>query len=300
MDFSGIQKGVKDVWEFLWPSVVLLLLLGGIAFFLARETFADLIQWFFSSQSTIWNNRSFYKNLKRFELLKLIPLIALFLIIFVLYITQESIPRIGEILPGAITYRPGPLLAHSANDDDLARVWALFPTISNLDYLEEAINQRLPARTPESSSAPALSNLDFWSDEYNHAIRSFNIVKTLVLWLIICAILGVVKSKRFARTISRFFICFFILCIAGAHFTAKQVYAIEQMGYAEAGAAQVLIVPSVSNATPITEEQITQSKERVETWRREHTDSANPWWEFRLFQSNYFKWLKQTLLGSKP
>jgi hypothetical protein len=299
VDFTGLQKGVKDVWEFLWPSVVLLILLGGIAFFLAREPFVNLGRWLFSSQSAIWNNRSFYKNLKRFELLKLIPLIALFLIIFVLYVTQESVPRIGEILPGAITYRPGPLLAHTTNDDDLARVWAFFPTISELDYLEEAINQRLNA-TPESSNAPALSNLNFWSGEINRTERSFNIVKTLVLWLLICAILSFIRTRKFAQTIGRFFLCLFILCIAGTHYAAKQVYAIEQMGYAEAGAAQVIIVPSASNATPITEEQLTQSRERVDTWKKGHTKSDNPWWEFGLSQSNYFKWLKDTLLDSKP
>ena len=299
MDFSAIQKGVKDVWEFLWPSVVLLLLLGGTAFFLAREAFAALARWVFSSQATIWNNRSFYKNLKRFELLKLFPLIALFLIIFVLYVTQESIPRIGEVIPGAITFRPGPLLAHSTNDDNLARVWALFPTISDLDELEAAINQHLNA-TPESSSAPALSDFNFWWDEYNQAARSFSIVKTLILWLVFCAILGIVSSKSLAPTIARFFLCLFVLCVAGAHFAAKQVYALEQMGSAEVGAAQVLIVPSLSNATPITEEQLTKSRERVDSWRREHPNSSNPWWEFRLYQSNYLKWLKDTLLGSKP
>lgn len=291
MDFSGFQKGVHDIWQFLWPSVVIVLLLGGIALALAFDPLAALARRLLPFHRKLWGNRSIYKALRRFELIKLIPLIALFLMIFVLYVTREVALRVGDLVPVTVTSRPGPLLAHSTPHDDLVRLAACFPTISDMDRLAAGIEQRLSA---EGGSTPAISNVRYWRENLGDAVQAFSIVKTLAMWSLFCALAGIVCTKRIL--LRRLFLCLLILFFAGVHYVAKQVYAIEQVGFAQSAAAQVLIVPTVASANPKFDEQVAKSQNTIAVWEKD-SGYANNWWEVRILSSD-FSWLRRTFLDA--
>src|SRR5688572_3657760 len=102
MNFAEIKAAVRDLWEFVWPPIVLLIVLVLLARFVAplragrlRERLGGVVD-----REKIAALRAAAEQM---GVATALPIATLFVLIFILYITSTTVITFGSMLPPSIT-----------------------------------------------------------------------------------------------------------------------------------------------------------------------------------------------------
>ena len=107
MDLSALIKGVQDFWNFIWPPVVLLIVLAALALAIAPGALAgirDVVRAHLPDHAT---RLAAARNFRHFGFDKLTPVVGVFCLIFLLYVARNAVDAVGGALPLTVVEYPG-------------------------------------------------------------------------------------------------------------------------------------------------------------------------------------------------
>jgi hypothetical protein len=150
MDFSSLVKGVQDFWDFIWPPVLCLVALVGIASYVGPATFNRLLAKCGALRPTTDRQIQFVKASKRFGFDKLMPVICAFCLIFLLDVVRNVVVMGGQIIPPSITYQPAVIIL---DNESIPAVRCLWETRErDVTHQKEAIQQSASdTKTPNAA-----------------------------------------------------------------------------------------------------------------------------------------------------
>src|SRR4051794_19106198 len=100
MNFSEVQQSVQQAWDFTWPPVVLLAIMIGLVRFLAPSFYETIRNRLSAEAPSRWSRAR--AVLHHLGISKLLPVIALFLIVFILFLTNSVVHLVGNAIPPRI------------------------------------------------------------------------------------------------------------------------------------------------------------------------------------------------------
>lgn len=282
MKLSDITGAVRDLWEFVWPPVVLLTLLLAIAWFIARETSREVVARLrVESTDPAWL-ASLKPTLEGLGLTKLLPILGLFTIVFVLYVTRSMVLAAGHLIPPAIYYRSDVVIAKYMSNQELACLWRMFPRDIGLGNIRELAKKKAP-RESESTS---------WSRRSVGLYGRINATKFLAVWALLLAAVEVTRHKSRGRTIARLFLVLGVCLFSAVVLLGLYLYTVEQSIHDEIRDLRALIFLE-GNCSKPDQPSSALSAENLTYLERLQQEA---WWGFHVDPWRYGRWIYQNLL----
>jgi hypothetical protein len=289
--FSDLQESIQQVWQFILPPFINLFVLISLTYYIAPEllfyalTKAPLINFGFLT------DESFQRFLEFYGVSKLTPLFFLIGLVFTLYLVQGFVLNIGHILPGQLSNSNEDLLLHAAGREKLAAWWAKFPEIESHWALIRILENKLNTQPPER-----LSNIHFWQAQSARYFRLFNTLKVYLLWTLFLPVLLLMVKQPIAGAIFKALLIMVLILIVQAFVFVKQVYALEQTGFAKVSSIDALLFESDAIPKYADREIINQKHQLILDRGKHHQEK---WWEFRVLDAYQFRWFFRTFLNKK-
>lgn len=290
MSFQNIQGAVHQAWEFAWPPVVLLLIMIIIFFWIAPAA-AIRGRTVLVNAITTDKVRKTRAHLRLWGLSKLLPIMAAFGILFLLYFVNRSVRSMGDLLPPKIVHTPSSLVARYGDPRMLGCV------ASRYSYSEEG-RRRLPSGVFQKVSRDILGvgegSIKFrhWKDKENRAIATWDVAKFLFLWAILCMVI-----QRLARGPLRWhtlFISSVVLTLVASGSLVNYVYALQQRYYQQLYAAEAKFM----TAKECKEYLLTKEDEEALNIYRKNSSDARWWWLSMESAVTQFPWIyREVILG---
>lgn len=227
---------------------------------------------------------------------KLMPIIAAFSIVVVLYVSMVSVRWIGSTLPVSLTYNPDALFISIDNSDRLARIWSKFSDVSTFSNLRVIIQER-SYKAERELDKPFLGIAN-WESRAGAESVSFSTVKFLVLWALMCAVVAVALGAPFWASFVRTVGIWLALALAGVYFGFQYFYATEQLAHAQLNAVDALVSPATQpRADSATDDGLEKYKKLVseEQERRDHVS----WWNIRILDKYFYEWSYRTFIAGQ-
>src|ERR1041384_4767739 len=116
---ADITDAVQKFWSFLWPSACLVTSLSAAAYFTAGDTVRAGVA---RLRSLVTGERISQAEaaLNMLVLKPLLPVTALFVILFILFATLNLVLLIGAALPPTVVFEPDCVIAASLEDGEIA------------------------------------------------------------------------------------------------------------------------------------------------------------------------------------
>jgi len=119
-----VGQVITEAWSFLLGPVINLGCLVFLVVFLAKERGQALVGWLQIRRLPDLGNERLEKSLERYGVSKLLPLAALFAVLFLLYACQVGVGILGDFAPVALEYNPTQTLIHTDRVDNLLSLWS--------------------------------------------------------------------------------------------------------------------------------------------------------------------------------
>lgn len=290
MIISDIQQSVIDLWRFLVPPISILLSMSAITYFIWGHSLVNRLQGLVPQLHYI-ENPKIERALKFYGLDKLMPLITLFIIIFILHASLTVFYGIGQILPPHLSYDPNELILKISDNDRLARIWAAYPNIKDLSNLRLLIEQK--TELEENESLRRLWGIEYWKEEMSSNSNGFRAIKFLILWAVFSLLLSQKLGQVRPYPWARFLKVLLILIIIGIFFIASFFYAVEQSVHAELNGIEVKIGVTTENAKEDWKNSIEQFKQKVQDEREFR--ASGYWWYIRFMDDDFYKWIYRNI-----
>jgi hypothetical protein len=187
-----LREKIHSLWESFFPSSIYLIL-----FVLVGASYFDVIGVVKSfdlvplTASELREGQT-YELLKELELIKLAPLVAIFLLAFTIYIFDRAVSAVGNFVPPFPTWHGNP--SRYAPEYLTAEMLRLLPNRSNpssLDYEAEVLIDGAKAKglvLPDNS-------LEYRAQNFSRAARMATYGKAGVLWLVVLFFLAMVNGR---------------------------------------------------------------------------------------------------------
>jgi len=297
MDFSGIVKAVEDFWGFVWPPIVCLAFLFGIVAFLAPHSFAAARRHFVEMRPSGPWEINFVKSLKRFGFDKLVPLIALFCLLFVLDVVGTMVVVVGMIVPPSITYNHEAWLIGHARDSDVQCLAVSYGEDLDFADLQRRIERSFSDAEEAHKDSPILALVRDWGKKDWQAQVAFYSCKFFVLCILVTTCVEITLTKVSLGGLLRSLGCLVLFSVAAGFFFFQIIYAKGERETYLVGAARAY-TPSARiscDSTPADEKQ-TEYLKLVEG--EQHKYGSRPkWWFAKETDADYFEWLRKEIKG---
>ncbi len=211
---TSIRQKIHGVWESFFPSTVYFILFVAIALFsfgfehaeqLARAGYFD-----------DYTNNKFYKLLNNFELLKLVPIVAVFTLAFVVYAFDQIAMMVGNALP------PFPVWTGSSalyvEEHYLHELWRLLPDENNVAALDYQGRRIVEQAKLDEKSLPA-NSFAWLQERQNKAGRMAAYAKAGIVWSVLIYVVAFCTGFLSLRSTAVFvggllgFVLLFILAL---------------------------------------------------------------------------------------
>lgn len=288
-----ITKVVADLWNFLvYPVILLAVILGVILLIALPEP-----GWYRRLASTPlameWKDEENHKLLETYGITKVAPLAVLFVVVFLLYATRAVVQTTGDLLPGRVTYDPAHVMLHAGDPSTFAAFWATRPGIATPrelgDHLADLADR---VRVQDSTSIGA--NSLRWQEDQARAGERFHATKTILLIATVVLLLRLRVRERRGQRVRNYLGVMACALVAALYFASREVYALEQSGYADLRMVQ--FTERVDNRSAAVDSATAASRESKRKELAEYLMKPdNRWWAFRWVMFNQPRWLVCTL-----
>jgi len=285
---NSIVAAVTALWEFIVFPVVLVAAIALVVWGVALPE----VGW--RSRLIAWLTLKGFKEepirarLETYGLAKVVPVVALFTVVFLLYAARSITDAVGDVLPGRVTYNPSALILHVGNPEQLGSLWQQLPSLRDPRQLGTQLAERAAIIRARDSSSLGSGSAQ-WRKTLARNAERFGAVKAIVLIAIFTYLLRLrVREGRGKRT-RNLLLTFLAGICAGAFFIVQQVYAIEQIGFADFQSVWVFS----SEADRVLPKPALEQLDTLEDYKEQ---AAMEWWTFRWADWAYPKWLSRTFL----
>lgn len=277
MEISQISTSVRDLWDFLWPPVLLLTILCAAATFVARTSTAYLFTVAKGRLSSI-DIAAFRARLRIWGLSKILPIAIVFLLVFILYVSRVIIFGAGELLPPTVTYTPDPLIVRHMDPHDVACLWSVYGNVG-LSQLPDIAERQGKFRPPEHQR--------YWSEETGVYVQGLNATKFVMAWLLVWSIVELVRAKHRFRTMLRLSTALLSVTMVGVVILGMYLYAVEQTIFDQTADIRSLL-PQDGRCDRVRLSHY--DEDRLENMAHER------WWALRVEPFRYGEWIIKNLL----
>jgi hypothetical protein len=235
-DSKSIRDKVQAVWESFFPSSIYFVVFVWIAF--ASFGFEHMAQLARAGYFDNYEQSKLYKLLDDLELLKLIPIAAVFALAFLIYVFDRLAMMVGNALP------PFPIWYGSSVlyvDENLARdLWLLLPDEQNVAALDRRAHLIVDRLSLDKKEVPSTS-LRWRQEKSNKASRVTAYAKAGLVWSCVVFVTAI-----FAGFLSRNSFAIFVGGLIGfaallALGFAMQTYALLQMNQEQMRVATIFL-----------------------------------------------------------
>ena len=286
MNFQEVQGAVDQAWEFAWPPVVLLLIMI-LTFCWIAPTAAFRTRIILERLVTVERIRKTRASLRLWGLGKLLPIMAAFGIIFVLYFVNRIVHSIGDLLPPKVAYRADLLVARYGDHRMLGCI------ASRYSYRENG-HRRFPsgvlARVSEDIIGENFEGAQPWEKQESRSFLVWNVTKFLFFWVILCF-----ASQKLARGPVRWhtlFIPLLVLALVASGSLVKFVYALQQRSSVQIHAAEARYLTSKECKTYV----LTAEDREALGFYRERSSVPRWWWLSMDSAFTRFPWIYEEVI----
>jgi hypothetical protein len=277
MEMSQISTSVRDLWEFLWPPVLLLTTLFVVARFVASTSIADLSTATKKQMSAMDIGR-LRARLRLWGLSKIVPIAVAFTIVFILYVARVTIFGAGSLLPPTVSYTPDSLIARRMDARDAACLWSIYGNVG-LSQLPQIAERQGKFHSPERPR--------YWSDESGVYVQGLNAVKFVLTWCVVWSVVEIIRSKRRMRTLLRLALAVASIALVGFVVLGMYLYCVEQMVYEDIADIRSLL-PQDGRCDTLRVSSFDEERFRRMSHER--------WWSLQVEPFRYGEWIIQNLI----
>ncbi len=296
MNFTSLQQAVRDIWGFVFPPVMTVLLLLLIAYLITGSRLFVPFKALAAYGLDLFQNEDSKKLIEFYGVSKLMPVIAVFAIVSALYISMVGVRLIGSVLPVSPTYNPDALFISIDNSDLLARIWSKFPTVPSLSNLRTIIQER-SYKAEKELDKPFLGIANWESTARSHT-TSLHTTKFLVLWALVCLVAAVALGTPFWVAFVRTIGIGILLFATAIYFTLQFFYATEQLAHAQLNAVDALVSSAQQQqSNPSSEETLEKFRKLVSEEKERRRGEA--WWNIMVFDRYFYEWSYRTFVENK-
>ncbi|HEX7155059.1 MAG TPA: hypothetical protein VF618_26520 [Thermoanaerobaculia bacterium] len=273
MNFAEIKAAVRDLWEFVWPPIVLLIVLVLLARFVAplrverlRERLGGVID-----REKIAALRTAAEQM---GVATALPIATLFFLIFILYVTSTTVITFGSMLPPSIATSSEASLARSLGDADVACLWSRYSADGELLHLAELARAEGKVKTTSES-------LDYWIDRRDRFGAAFDALKFIALWALVWAFAEGLASRAWGRALIRVLPALVLTLFAVVASIAMYLFASQQIVHARAADLRTLLASApCTPAVTLSNVQATElaALRRDELWSLESSSFSYARW----------------------
>jgi hypothetical protein len=296
MNVTSWQQAVRDLWGFIFPPVMTVLLLLLIAYLISGSRLFVPFKALAAHGFNLLQEEDSKKLIEFYGVSKLMPVIAAFSIVAVLYISMVAVRWVGNALPVSLTYNPDALFMSIDHSDRLARVWSKFPDVSTLSNLRTIIQER-SYKAEKDLDKPFLG-IASWESKAGSQAVSFDTVKFFVLWALLCLVISVAVGAPFWTALVRTIGICVILVAAGIYCGLQYFYATEQLAHAQLNAVDALVSSATQpGSNPRSEDDLDKYRKLVSAER--DRQGRIGWWNVRIFDRYFYEWSYRTFIADE-
>jgi hypothetical protein len=284
MEFSTLSQSVQDAWDFCWRPTLNVLVMAAIAVFLSPRSahwIGSRAKVGFAAFRSFCDPRLEY--LGKIGVLKLAPFAILFAAAFALFLFQEAVLTVGYLLPGHVTSHVPSQFYRQLPNEDIAQIWARYPSAKNVSELAVTVNRRIDSVRPDRLMTSARG----WTDDGKFAYLWTSTAKVWAAWTIIWTVVALWNSfalKTLAKCIAILAVTFLMAAWGVSH----QLYAKDKENQLRAAAAYVVIVAQDVREEQPADEVMAAYVRRLEEAEESGEVSSLDWWDFTPLDSGYW------------
>lgn len=285
-DVLGAKRGVHQVWQFILPPLVSLFVLVTLIYYIAPGLLPRALSALPLVDSKTLIDQELRETLAALGLTTLLPLLTAVGLIFLLYLVQGFVLALGHLLPGKIVVLTEAQLVHAARPERLAKYWA---QATDTEDAHEAVAILLDRF--ERADASLKHNYKFWQETSGKYYRWLNTTKVFFLWSVLLPFIARYFGIAASPTAALLFALVFSL--VGLYAVARHIYAKDQQGFAQVR----VIEQSLYDKSAPQPDQAHITELRKQLVARGYAEDLR-WWEFRLIDWYFLKWLRGTFVSS--
>lgn len=285
MKFSDIRESIAQIWEFFLPPLLNISIMLGIFLFLYPDFLSRIFSQNIVATNLIVVDSQIKDTLEFYGINSLIPLVVIFMTIFLIYIFQALISLIGNLIPGRLVYiEPKKLINIDSDYRRLSRLWSQYPDAETFSQFINIFYQKI-----RDCAENLKHNLTYWEKEFGKQYGYFNNLKVYELWAVIVIILSGNSIS------SRFFLVLFGLIIVHSIIFAKLIYIQEQQAFATIDVMEVICFGENVNKEDPFDELLKKYKDKI----IDYLQGDNKWWRFQLIDPYQFKWFYEAFISKR-
>jgi hypothetical protein len=259
---ANLPEAVTKFWQFLFPSILHLGLLVGLAIYLAPAVLGGSRRLLVASNARGILRLLRSKTAEALGINKLAPFLTLFLILLAMVIANDMARWVGNNTPPVLLWSSPDDLFAAQRSQDLLTIWERYPNVKDPLELESIIEELFLEHRDNSGYA-------FWSDRASWVEGLFERMKFYLLWIVLWAVIGV--RQRTGAPIKRGLALFTVALVAAWLVVAYSVHAHRELVGAEIEVAERWTARTAPSAAP---EDIQQ---RVLALDRNTSRETRPW-----------------------
>lgn len=292
MNFTSVQQTVSQIWEFIFPPVFTVFLLFLVAYLIIGDPLFIPFSKLASYGVDLLQNETTKKLIEFYGISSLMPIIALFTVISLLYVSMVAVRVVASALPVSPTYDPDLLFLTIDNSDRLARIWSKFPNVGTFGNLRTIIQER-PYKADKELDKPFLG-IQSWESTASSRMISFITTKFLILWAVLCLLASVLIGNSFFSAFVRTLPILAVLAVAAIYFMVHFYYATEQLAHSQLNAVDALVTSNPNGAGANSEATLKSFRDLVAEEKNKWLHRK--WWEVRIFNKYFYEWAYQTFV----
>ena len=286
MEFTFLTRFIREVWEFTWPPVFNVIVLLGIAWWIVPAVMRQIIDWCRSQlMATQLTSDSAYTLLKRFELLKLVPVVATFSVVFALFLVQEVVLGVGYWIPGHVQFDVASDFVRNAEPAHVAELWARFPGAKNLGELVLLLSRYATHGQVDDVVKNSLSNLD---EKIKNAYFRISTVKFYALWALLLVVVALRTGAPRCVAICRACACWLFIAILWAYNILVIVYLHDERSSLRSLVIYNAVVVHNPDYKAPTDDEMSFIRERLRYEFESGGFDESDWWYFEMIDHDFW------------
>jgi hypothetical protein len=232
-------------------------------------------------------------SFRLFGLSKALPLVAGFAVVFLLFVSGQTVNLLGSALPPSISWRPDTLFQRTASDELIKCQAARFGVSQEIDRYE--LRRALDVWRRDIEDATRQNDaVTGWQERQGAAARRFSAAKFLLAWVLLSLVVGLVVPGRIRPKALLGWTAVF--GVAAAYFLVAHLYAIEQSGYAIRNAAETQFLKQPACQSLHVPDSFDVALQNIREDARRQA-----WWNFRVGAlADYSTWVYRNVLMGAP
>lgn len=179
MKINELPSTVERAWDFIVPSIVEALIAILIVILIAGNAPLHSLSAILRPYLDILKDPEVIKLLSAYGIIKLMPIILLFILLLVTYTFDKVAHLIGGLLPITLSWDNHAIMARKVSASLVADVWKHYPDIDNVPDLHRLIDERFQRANIEND--PLFATAIFYQERIGKLSGRLNFVQFLVI-----------------------------------------------------------------------------------------------------------------------